>query len=375
MLLFFIVYAFFFYARFLIKLTNGYRKVPTFKSSFVHPITSFSVVIPFRNEAEHLPNLLRSIAALDYPKSNFELIFIDDHSTDDSQKNLTSWRMENGWIATTVLENLRISGSPKKDAIQRALPIVAHKWVVTLDADCLVSEKWLQELDAFIAHNHSKMVVGGVGVLPKNGFLHRFQQMDILSLQATTIASFGNKNPFMCNGANFAYQKDFFLALNGFNGNESIASGDDVFLLQKAVAQFPKEVLYLKSKAHIVWTKSEFSWKLLYQQRVRWAAKATHYQNEYAETLALVVFLGNLSIVVATLMSVFGLISIAFPIVMNILKFGIDYRLLRFAQRDFYGKSNFLPILSSLFYPFFSTFVAFYALLGSYTWKERNFKK
>ena len=76
-----------------------------------------------------------------------------------------------------------------------------------------------------------------------------FQQLDFLSLQGATIGSFGIKKPFMCNGANFAYTKAFFKELNGFEGNENIASGDDVFLLQKAIQRDKNDVDFLKSKS------------------------------------------------------------------------------------------------------------------------------
>ena len=38
--------------------------------------TKFSIIIPFRNEADNLPDLLDSIHALNYPKSQFEIIFV-----------------------------------------------------------------------------------------------------------------------------------------------------------------------------------------------------------------------------------------------------------------------------------------------------------
>jgi hypothetical protein len=48
---------------------------------------------------------------------------------------------------TTLLENVRISNSPKKDAITRAIPIIKNEWIITTDADCVVPENWLLTLD------------------------------------------------------------------------------------------------------------------------------------------------------------------------------------------------------------------------------------
>jgi hypothetical protein len=51
----------------------------------------------------------------------------------------------------------------------------------------------------------------------------------------------------MCNGANLAYTSTF-RELNGFNDNDEIASGDDVFLLQKSDGPLPDNVHCVKSK-------------------------------------------------------------------------------------------------------------------------------
>jgi hypothetical protein len=77
--------------------------------------------------------------------------------------------------------------------------------------------------------------------------LHHFQQLDIASLQGATIGSFGINKGFMCNGANFVYQI-LFQELNGFHGNDTIASGDDVFLLQKRLLNSLKSKLSKISK-------------------------------------------------------------------------------------------------------------------------------
>src|SRR5690606_21151314 len=113
--------------------------------------------------------------------------------------------------------------------------------------DCVVPENWLLTFDNYIQKHEVAMLAGAASYECKNSFLHHFQQLDLLSLQGATIGSFGIKKAFMCNGANFAYKKSLFEKINGFEENNTIASGDDVFLLQKAVNLFPAEVHYLKA--------------------------------------------------------------------------------------------------------------------------------
>lgn len=365
----------FIYVLFIGQIIYSFPKIKKFNTKNLTPKTTFSIVVPFRNEAENLPELLTSFSKLNYPTTLFEFIFVNDDSSDNSEKIITKWRMENGLFHTTVLDNVRISNSPKKDAISRAVPIIKNEWIITTDADCVVNENWLLTLDNYIQKNDVSMIVGAISYDYNRSFLHRFQHMDLTSLQGATIGSFGLNKGFMCNGANFAYRKLFFEELNGFKGNSTIASGDDVFLLQKAVSKFPEKVHYLKAETAIVLTKPVNSWKTLFYQRVRWASKTTSYENEYGEILAMGVFFGNLSLVVTLLLCSFQTLSWYHLLALFLIKFILDFVLLLQANR-FLNKGKFLfPLISSVLYPFFSTTVALYSLFGKYEWKGRKFRK
>ncbi|MBL7885429.1 MAG: glycosyltransferase [Flavobacterium sp.] len=363
------------YVVLIVQLILGFGKVKTFERTNAEPKTSFSIVVPFRNEEKNLRKLLRSISDLNYPKELFELIMVDDFSKDQSERVYINWRMENNKIETTLLENLRLSNSPKKDAITRSIPIVKKDWVLTTDADCVVHENWLLTLDQFIQQSKAEMVVGAVVYKTKNNWFHWFQQLDLLSLQGTTIGSFGIGKPFMCNGANFAYTKKFFTELGGFGGINDRASGDDVMLLQKAVLKKPEAVQYIKNEDSIVKTKPENDLFKLFMQRVRWASKATGYSSNYAKTLAVGVLLMNLSIVVSCGLWIVGLLDWKVFFAVFLIKYLVDYILL--AQANGYlRKGKFiLPLASSLVYPVFASVVGMYSLFGSFEWKGRKFKK
>lgn len=363
------------YVVFIGQLIYGFNKVKPFERTEVNPKTTFSIIVPFRNEAKNLPKLLKSISKLNYPKELFEIILVDDFSTDTSERICIQWRMANGLIESTLLENLRLSNSPKKDAISRAVPILKHEWMVTTDADCIVTKNWLLTLDNFIQQNNPEMVVGAVIYKTKNNWFHHFQQLDLMSLQGTTIGSFGIGKPFMCNGANFAYTKKFFQELGGFGGINSTASGDDVLLLQKAVAANSDKVLYLKNKEFIVKTKPENDLFVLFMQRVRWASKTTSYKNIYAKSLAVVVLLMNFSLVLAFGFWILGKIEVWNLSSIFLIKYLVDYVLL-YKSNQYLNKGKFLlPLASSLVYPVFSSAVGLYSLFGSFTWKGRYFSK
>jgi cellulose synthase/poly-beta-1,6-N-acetylglucosamine synthase-like glycosyltransferase len=300
---------------------------------------------------------------------------VDDFSTDSSERVCIRWRLEHEYLDTTLLENLRLSNSPKKDAIGRAMPIAKHDWIITTDADCIVNPNWLLTIDNYIQNNDAEMIVGAVIYKTKNNWFHQFQQLDLLSLQGTTIGSFGIGKPFMCNGANFAYTKKLFQELDGFNGNNNIASGDDVFLLQKAVAKVPEKVHYLKNTETIVKTKPENDLFQLYMQRVRWASKTSGYQSSYAKFLAIIVLLMNLSLVCGLWFVVYGCYNWKILLIPFLIKYLVDYYLLYKANTYLLKGKWLLPLASSLLYPFYSSLVGIYSLFGSFSWKGRTFRK
>ncbi|WP_406845042.1 glycosyltransferase [Flavobacterium soyae] len=350
------------------SLIQGFFKVKNYQNKGLSPKTSFTIIVPFRNEEENLPKLLNSFSNLNYPTDLFEVILVDDSSKEKFQ-------ILNSKFQISIVDNVRNSNSPKKDAITTAMQHVKTNWVITTDADCIVPENWLLTFDNYIQENKVSMLVGAVSYESENSFLHHFQQLDLTSLQGATIGSFGLGKGFMCNGANFAYTKSMFQSLSGFDGNDKIASGDDVFLLQKAVEKFLNEVHYLKAIEAIVLTKPTENWKSLFYQRVRWAAKTSSYKSAFGKFLGIIVFFGNLSFVIAFFLFLLRIWHYPFFVLFAFLKFATDFILL-YKTNQFLTKTRIKSLLlSSLFYPFFSSAVALYSLFGSYEWKDRRFIK
>ncbi len=383
------------YSVLIIAFIIGFDKVEKIKSINSVPKTNFSIVIPFRNEAQVLPDLLKSLEQLEYPSDKYELIFVDDDSKDDSvsiihdfmNKPLDEACLEHLDYARhklrrkaqpdiKVIKNVRKSGSPKKDAVETAIAQAKFNWVLTTDADCKVPQNWLQVFDAYIQQYQPKLIAAPVTYTPTNSLLEQFQLLDILSLQGSTMGGFGIGNPFMCNGANLCYEKKAFLDVNGFKGNEHIASGDDLFLLEKMVARYPENVHFLKSDKAIITTKPESTLKKLISQRIRWAAKATSYKNNFSKLVSLSVFSINFLLIILFLGSIIGYYSWLLFVLVFILKFCLDFMLL-FKTATFFKQQSVLKhyFWSSIIYPIFIIFIALSSFTSSYSWKGRTYKK
>ncbi|GAB4160425.1 MAG: glycosyltransferase [Winogradskyella sp.] len=365
------------------SLSYGFDKVEDFKLKDLKPRTKFSVIVPFRNEAANLPKLLDSFFKLNYPQTLFEVILVDDDSEDDSMKTIRTVidtkSFEKDFTRTDiikVIKNNRTSNSPKKDAITTALKMSQYDWIVTTDADCILPKYWLDTFDECIQTNQPNCVVAPVTYSDGSSFLKRFQILDILSLQGATVGGFGLKLPFLSNGANFAYRKAAFQAVDGFSGNNNLASGDDIFLLEKLKKIDLKKILYLKSDQAIVTTKPMADLKSLIHQRLRWASKTSRNPNWFSKLVGLIVFSGNLACIAILPIFLFGLITPRITIALLVIKFSIDFLLL-FKTARFFKQERvlFSYVWSCLLYPFFSVYIAILSLFKSYEWKGRTFKK
>jgi glycosyltransferase involved in cell wall biosynthesis len=327
----------------------GFGRIAPFHLEDVPPKTTFSVVIPFRDEAENLPQLLQTIFAIQYPKHLFEIIFVDDFSEDDSVKTINNFKAETNFKNIRIVKNERQSNAPKKDAITKAIDLAQYDWIITTDADCILPKYWLGSFDAYIQKNQVSCIVAPITYQVNPRFLQQFQLLDIMSLQGATIGSFGISFPFLCNGANFAYKKELFHELNGFENNNNIASGDDIFLLE---------------------------WPALISQRKRWTAKINAYNNGFGKITGFLVLLMNALLICSLIFTVFD--SIKFMILCYILmiKFSIDFILI-FKAAAFLNKKIHLKsyILSFILYPFFSVYIAFASMFGGFKWKGRAYSK
>jgi len=360
----------------------GFDRVKQFNLTDIEPKTSFTIIIPFKNEANNLPGLLKCLLNLNYPENLFEVILVNDDSNDDSVdiiKNIldTKFFKENSLrTIIKILETERKTESPKKDAIYKGVLNAKYDWIITTDADCIVPKYWLKSFDNFIQKNNTKLLAAPVCYFGIDTFLKRFQTIDFMSLIGSTLGGFGIGKPFLCNGANLAYRKDLFIELKGFEGNSHISSGDDIFLLEKAIKKYPNDVHYLKTELASVKTKPQADLKSLISQRIRWAAKTSSYKNNFGKIIGLLVLIMNAALICCLLFAFIGIITPKLLANIFLIKFCIDF-LLIYKTARFLDQEEYLStyLLSSFIYPFFSVYIAILSIFSGYKWKGNYYKK
>ena len=289
--------------------------MPDFKNELINGgDVKFSVIVPARNEEANIGNLLNSLQSQTYPNELFEVIVVDDHSTDNTAEIVKSLADTQNNITLIRLQDQQLN-SYKKRAIEKGIAASKNEWIVCTDGDCVVPENWLTTYASFIRKKEPVFIAAPVRLVPgisttgkkNNHLLYIFQALDFMVLQGITAASVFKKVHSMCNGANLAYKKDVFYEVNGFKGVDDIASGDDMLLMHKIWKKYPKKVNYLKSKETIVETAAAPTWKDFFNQRIRWASKAKHYDDKRIFWVLLLVYLFNLSFPVLAVAAFFNL--------------------------------------------------------------------
>jgi cellulose synthase/poly-beta-1,6-N-acetylglucosamine synthase-like glycosyltransferase len=357
-----------------------------FQISDFQPVTKISVLIPARNEEQNIKACLDSLVAQSYPTYLFEVLVIDDHSTDNTAAIVLSYQSQNIILITLkdfVAENS--INSYKKKAIEIAIQQSTGDLMVTTDADCIVPANWLQTIAAFYEERKPSVIVMPVAINCSNRFIEIFQAVDFMMLQGITGASVYKKMHSMCNGANLAYTKKAFNEVNGFAGIDTIASGDDMLLMHKIFTQNPDAVLFLKSKEVIVQTQPVKTVKEFFNQRIRWASKADKYDDKRIFVVLLVVYFFNFLLLALPVAACFNniqysMFNIQYSTFLIWLLFlclkTIAELLFLFPVAKFFNKQGLLwlfPVMQP-FHILYTVIAGWLGKFGSYKWKDRNVK-
>lgn len=339
------------------------------------PQTSISVIIAARNEEKNIANCLFSILEQHYDPQLFEVIVVDDQSEDNTAAVVNRLCSIYSNLTCIHLKAEENTVAYKKKAITAGIKKAKGKLIVTTDADCIVPENWLKNIAAFYESKKAVFIAAPVVIAPGKGLVKLFQSLDFLSLQGITGASVFAQFHTMCNGANLAYEKKVFEEVNGFEGVDNIASGDDMLLMHKVFLKYPDKVHYLKSKAAIVQTAAVNNWTEFFNQRIRWASKAGKYNDKRIFGTLLLVYLFNFSFLIVFIIAFFA--EGLFMYLISILLLKTLYELFfMIPVARFFDKEKLLwwfPLMQPLHILY--TIVA--GLLGSittYTWKGRKVK-
>ena len=330
------------------------------------PVT---VVVPFRNEAGNLMNLLDDLSGQLYPADLLSVILVNDHSTDGSG-DLARVRASKrpGFTCLDLPEGAR----GKKAALELAVSMATSDWIIQTDADCRVGPGFVQSHVAWLEQHPSDLVAGWVTTREEGGgFLEAFERTELLGLTGTGAASFSLGRPVMCSGANLMYTKALHGDTRRFDPGVKVASGDDMFLMIGA-RKLGKKLTFNPGRQGMVQTGVAPGFGSLIGQRIRWGGKSTRYRVADIQLLALLVAVANLMVFLVPLFAVLLEGSGWWFAAGTGLKVAADFMVVTAAA----GKTGqrvapwwYLPVLL-LYHPYMVLVIAG-SLLNSPSWKGR----
>lgn len=250
-----------------------FARFSRFKGPEPGPAHPVSVVICAWNEEDNLRENLPIILEQDHPE--FEVIVVNDHSTDETEYLIDSWThaYPNLRLVNLNRENAKVRG--KKFAISLGIKGAKYDRIVFTDADCRPKDKhWLRQISA--GFKGGKEIVLGYGAYEKRpGFLNRVIRYDTyhIALQYMGYALAGM--PYMGVGRNLAYVKELFFRTKGFIRHRHIQSGDDDLLVNE-VANASNTIVVPMAVAHTV-SEPKSTWAEYWVQKRRHLSTGGYY--------------------------------------------------------------------------------------------------
>jgi len=280
------------------------------------------------------------------------------------------------FIACIHLNTNQTLQSHKKRAIEKGIEVAKGALIVCTDADCCHHPLWLSTLAQRYEQGDVEFIAAPVVYETKPTLLSVFQTLDFITLQGITGASVSRHFHNMCNGANIAYSKKAFEEVQGFNGIDALPTGDDMLLMHKISRRYPHGLVWLKSKEAIVATQACPTWHAFFQQRIRWASKAAYYEDKHIFFVLLLVYLLNVTLLIAILSIVFLNLALWPILFWLVVKTMVELVFLA-PVAHFFGKNKWL-IVFPLMQPVHIVYMVIAGWLGrfgSYHWKGREVRK
>lgn len=366
------------YGVLMFRYSQGWKGLQSFNP--LQPVsgnTKVTVIIPARDEEDNLPPLLTALKAQTYPAHLFEVIVIDDFSSDNTAAVVQQFPAANVKLLqlSRFLSAEQRLNSYKKKAIELAVEQATGDIIMTTDADCEMGPDWITTMVQFYEIYQPKFIAAPVSFHRESNFFKVLQSLDFMTMQGITGALAALKEGTMCNGANLAYERKVFYEVDGFKGIDNIASGDDMLLMFKIFKAYPEGVLYLKSEDAIVRTLPVDTFKAFMHQRIRWSSKADKYDDKRLTWVLALVYFWNLAFMAVLVAAFFSTFWMKWALVLLVYKVLVEFYFLVPVAR-FFNKSDLLTkfIPGQLFHIPYIVVAGWLGKFGSYQWKGRKVK-
>lgn len=185
-----------------------------------------SIIVCYKNAGVQIYHTIEAILKQQY--NNFEVIAIDDYSSDDGPDRLKS--MDDHRL---ILMTANLNRPGKKAALSEAIREAKNDILLFTDADCIpIGGEWISSMVKKMIEKEDIEIVLGYGPMnKKGGWLNRFSRFETIMTVMQYFSYAITGMTYMGVGRNLMYRKSLFESIQGFEKHLDLPSGDDDLLI------------------------------------------------------------------------------------------------------------------------------------------------
>lgn len=202
------------------------------KQTLYNTSIKLSIIIAAKNEEKNINSLIESLEELNYPKESYEVIIVDDNSTDKTYSTIQSLISGKDNYKLISADHKKLDG--KKGALTIGIEHAKYNFIVITDADCKPGINWLKAIAGKLAEGFD-FVFGVAPISSGITIIQKFSAFENLRNSFLTISALGLNVPYSAAARSFAFKKSSFKKIGGYSNTAETISGDDDLLLREAV--------------------------------------------------------------------------------------------------------------------------------------------
>ncbi len=227
-----------------------------------------SIMVPAHNEGIVIEKTVRSLLSLDYPAERYEVIIINDNSSDNSAQILKRIQDEKPAVTLKVINTDAVTGGKgKSNALNIGFNISKGEYLAIYDADNTPEKKALKYLVVTLSRNEDLgAVIGKFRTRNKSyNLLTRFINIETLFFQ--WMAQAGRWKLFkLCTipGTNFLIRRSIIEEIGGWD-TKALAEDTEISF---RIYRMGYKIMFMPKA--VTWEQEPQTFKVWFKQRTRW---------------------------------------------------------------------------------------------------------
>lgn len=240
---------------------------------YSHDRIKISIVVAAKNEEKNITALINSVYANRISQEDFEVIVVDDNSTDRTSEKVNA--LSEKFNSLKLISPAAKIYRGKKGALAAGINESKFDYIMITDADCVVSEKWIETFAKDFAKG-ADFIFGNAPLIKQNGFVNTLSCFENLRSSILTFSAAKLGMPYSAAARSFGFKKSAFEKVKGYENTTETLSGDDDLLLREAVKAKMKINSIIEPDA-FVFSETKKTFREYLVQKSRHTKTSIHY--------------------------------------------------------------------------------------------------